>query len=135
VAARVAPLAAAARWERLHARETTAPIGRLDVEAAFLLAVPMVALPEELGGDCRLAVETRGGGERRMAGVRVRVEAGRVVSHVTSLEGPADAWASGSADDWLRAVIDRDRAGLEIGGDCRLAADLVDGLHDVLFSG
>jgi DNA-binding HxlR family transcriptional regulator len=130
----VAPLAAAVRWERLHASRMTAPIGRLDIEAAFLLIVPMVVLPEELGGDCRLAVEMRGNGEQRVAGVKVRVEEGRVTSHVTNLEGRADAWASGSAGDWLRAVIKHDRARLEIGGDCRLAGDLVDGLHGVLFT-
>jgi DNA-binding HxlR family transcriptional regulator len=130
----IAPLAAAARWERLRIAEITAPIARLDIEAAFLLVVPLVALGPELSGDCRLAVETRGGGERRMAGVKVRLEEGRVVSHVTDLEGRADAWASGSTADWLRAVIERDRAGLEIGGDTQLAGDLVDGLHGRLFS-
>jgi DNA-binding HxlR family transcriptional regulator len=130
----IAPLAAAARWERLRVADTTAPILRLDIEAAFLLVIPLVALGPELSGDCRLAVETPGGGERQMAGVKVRVEAGRVVSRVTNLEGPADAWASGSAADWLRAVIERDRAGLEIGGDCQLAGDLVDGLHGTLFA-
>jgi DNA-binding HxlR family transcriptional regulator len=131
----VAPLAAAARWERLHSPETTAPIGRIDIEAAFLLVVPLVALAPELSGDCRLTVETRGNGERQLAGIKVRVEEGRVTSHVTNLEGHADAWASGSTTDWLRAVIERDRAGLEIGGDCRLAGDLVDGLHGMLFTG
>jgi len=130
----IAPLAAAARWERLRVPDITAPIARLDIEAAFLLVVPLVALEPELSGDCRLAVETRSGGEQRMAGVKVRVEEGRVVSHVTNLEGPTDAWASGSTADWLRAVIEHDRSGLEIGGDCQLAGDLVDGLHGMLFA-
>ncbi len=128
----IAPLAAAARWERLHLAETTAPIARLDIEAAFLLVIPLVKLAPELSGECRLAVETRSGGEQRMAGVKVRVEEGRIVSRVTNLEGPADAWASGSPADWLRAVIEHDRTGLEIGGDCQLAGDLVDGLHGML---
>ncbi len=130
----IAPLAAAARWERLRVADTTAPIARLDIEAAFLLVVPLVELSPELSGGCRLAVETRVGGERQLAGIKVRVEEGQVVSHVTNLEGPADAWASGSAPDWLRAVIEHDRADLEIGGDCRLAEDLVDGLHRLLFA-
>jgi DNA-binding HxlR family transcriptional regulator len=130
----IAPLAAAARWERLYLAEETAPIARLDIEAAFLLVIPLVALPPELSGECRLAVETRGGGEEQLAGIKVRVDAGRVASHITNLEGPADAWASGSPTDWLRAVIEHDRTGLEIGGDCALAGELVDGLHGTLFA-
>jgi DNA-binding HxlR family transcriptional regulator len=130
----IAPLAAAARWERLHAAEATAPVVRLDVEAGFLLIVPLVTLSRELSGECRLAVETRGGGERRMAGIKARVDEGRVTSRVTNLEGHADAWASGSVSDWLQALIEHDRAGLEIGGDTRLAGDLVDGLHGMLFA-
>jgi DNA-binding HxlR family transcriptional regulator len=130
----MAPLAVAARWERLHAPETTAPVVRLDVEAGFLLIVPLVTLSHEFSGECRLAVETRGGGKRRMAGIKVRIDEGRVTSRVTNLEGHADAWASGSVSDWLRALTEHDRAGLEIGGDTRLAGELVDGLHGMLFA-
>lgn len=130
----VAPLAAAARWERRHAAETTAPVARLDVEAGFLLIVPLVTLPPEFSGECRLAVETGGAGGRRMAGIKVKIDHGRVASRVTDLEGHADAWASGSVSDWLRALIEHDRAGLEIGGDCALAGELVDALHGMLFA-
>ncbi len=130
----IAPLAAAARWERRHAAETTAPIARLDVEAGFLLIVPLVTLPREHSGECRLAVETPGTGERRMAGVKVGIDEGRVASRVTNLEGHADAWASGTVGDWLRALIEHDRAGLEIGGDTLLAGELVDALHGMVFA-
>ena len=40
----IGPLGVAARWERMHAPEATAPIRRLDAEAAFLLAIPLVRL-------------------------------------------------------------------------------------------
>ena len=36
-------------------------IGRLDVEAAFLLAIPLIDLPSGLTGVCRLSVEIQGG--------------------------------------------------------------------------
>lgn len=130
----IGPLAAAARWERQHLPEQTAAIRRTDIDAAFLLAVPLVNLPAERSGTCRLVAEMRNGdGEQRLAGVRVTVEEGRVASCVSKLEGDANAWASGSAADWLRAVIDADRGKLELGGDCELALNLVEGLNDVLF--
>jgi DNA-binding HxlR family transcriptional regulator len=130
----VAPLTSANRWERLHAAEATAPVGRLDVEAAFLLAIPLLELPPRLSGSCRLAVATRGGGEQRLAGVTVEVEEGQVVSYVTTLDGNADAWVAGTYPAWLGAVIEHDQAGLEIGGDSRLAGELVGGMHGVLFA-
>lgn len=129
----IAPLAAAARWERQHVSTDSPPIGRLDVEAAFLLTVPLSRLPAELSGDCRLAVELRNGGvEPPLAGVMVSVEEGRVTSCVSRMRGTAAAWASGGAAAWIAAVLDRDTAQLEVGGDCDLAISLVDGLHGAL---
>lgn len=129
----VAPLTASARWERRHTPHTTAPIGQLDVEATFLLAIPLVRLAPEVSGSCRLTVEMPYEGERRLAGIIVEVDEGRVASYATNLNGRADAWASGSAGAWLQALIESDREELEIGGDCRLAGDLVDALHSDLF--
>jgi len=129
----IAPLAAAARWERVHAPDSSAPVGRLDVEAAFLLALPLVELPEQLNGSCRLVVELGRGGNLRLAGIVATVENGRVTSRATDLRAKAGAWAAGSATAWLAAVIAHDRASLELGGDGRLTAELIDGLHRALF--
>jgi hypothetical protein len=74
----VGPLVAATRWERCSLPEETARIGRIDAEAAFLPAVPLVRLPAATSGACRLAVELPGGGGR-LAGVTVGVEDSRVV--------------------------------------------------------
>lgn len=131
----IAPLAAAARWERQHASSQSAPIGRMDIEAAFLLTVPHLRLPSDLSGACRLAVETRNGeGEQVPAGVLVGVKEGRVVSCVARLRGDADAWVSGSAAAWLRAVMEQETERLEVGGDAGLAMGLLDALHGDLFS-
>jgi DNA-binding HxlR family transcriptional regulator len=125
----IAPLAAAARWERKHLSGETAPIAKIDVEAAFLLTVPLVDLSSDQSGICRLAVESQNGnGEHRLAGVMVGVEEGSVASCVSSLEGRAAAWASGSAASWLRTVFDGETH-LELGGDQSLAIGLVDGLR------
>jgi len=124
----LAPLAAAARWERLNVAPHTPPIKRLDVEAAFLLVTPLLRLPSDISGRCRLAVEIEGGNGERLAGIVAEVGEGRIVSCATSLRGEADAWASGSASSWLRAVIDHDTSELEMGGNCHLVRALLDGL-------
>lgn len=129
----VAPIAAAARWERRHLASTTAPVGRLDVEAAFLLAVPLLQLPAELSGSCRMAAELSNGRKRRLAGVMVEVEQGSIASSTTHLHGKPDAWALGSAVAWLDTVIEDDASRLGLGGDCDLARALLSGLHGVLF--
>lgn len=126
----VAPLAAAARWERRHLAEQTAPIRRMDIEAAFLLAVPLVRLDEERSGTLRLAVELRSrGSEVRLVGMQARIRAGVAVSCVTRFEGQVDSWASGSASDWLEALGSSASRRLEFGGDPDLAAEVVDGLR------
>ncbi|HET8863375.1 MAG TPA: winged helix-turn-helix transcriptional regulator [Solirubrobacterales bacterium] len=129
----IAPLGAAARWERRYLPETTAPIGRLDVEAAFLLAVPLLEPPADLSGTCRLAVEIPNGGERRLAGVMIEMEDSTITTCATRLRVDADAWALGSPTAWLDAVVDCDTARLELGGNRRLVDAVIGGLHGALF--
>lgn len=50
----VGTLSWASAWEQDHIPEMTAPIGRADVESAFLLAVPLMELPAGLSGKVRL---------------------------------------------------------------------------------
>jgi DNA-binding HxlR family transcriptional regulator len=128
----IAPLGAAAHWERQRLGTAAAAITNRDAEAAFLMALPLLRLPADLTGVCRLAVEFANASGSRLAGVLVEIEAGRVVSCVSRLQGETSAWASGSAGNWLRAVMERDLVGLELGGDCELAAAAVDGLHIAL---
>lgn len=130
----IGPLSAAARWERKYLPGEASPIGRLDIEAAFLLTVPMVTLPSHLSGICRMAVDVQSSNGHRLAGVIVDIREGQVASCASRLQGEVDAVATGSASAWLRAVIGRDPAALEISGDSELAGELVDNLHDALFS-
>jgi DNA-binding HxlR family transcriptional regulator len=129
----IGPIAASARWERLYVAEETKPVGRIDIETAFLLAVPMLSLPPDHTGVSRLAVEVRNSNGGQMAGVMASVDAGRIASCSANLQGSADAWASGSARSWFDAVIDDDPAGLEMGGDCRLVRTILNELHSTLF--
>lgn len=129
----VAPLAAASRWERRNQPHATAPITRIDTEAAFLLAMPLLCLPSDLSGSCRMAVEISNGKKHKLAGVMVDVKDGRIASCATHLQGYPDAWTCGSSSAWLAALIEADTAGLELGGDSTLAHCLLEGLHEALF--
>lgn len=129
----IAPLAAAARWERKHMPAEATPISRLDIEAAFLMTVPILIIPSHLSGICRLAVEVQSGAEHRLAGVMADTRDGRVISCASRLQGHADASVTGSAAAWLRAAIEGDTDHLEVGGDAQLAATMIDGLHGALF--
>ena len=129
----VGPITAAARWEQRHLNGQARPLTKHDAEAAFLLAVPMLRLPADLSGACRLSMEVQNGQGPTLAGVLVDVEEGRIASCGSRLEGRAAAWASGSAPAWLRAVIARETESLEVGGDLQLARSFLDDLHGALF--
>jgi DNA-binding HxlR family transcriptional regulator len=129
----MAPLVAAARWERRHLPKRAAPIGRIDIEAAFLLAVPVLELSPEVSGVCRLAVELPDGVQRPgLAGALVEVEDGRVVSCHSNLSGNISAAAVGSARGWLAAAVENDISDLELSGDRELALALLDALPQTL---
>jgi DNA-binding HxlR family transcriptional regulator len=129
----VAPVAAASRWELLHQSGTAASIGPLDAETAFLLAVPLLHLPREISGTCRMVAEITNGNTPRLAGVTVEVGSGRIASCATRLEGRPDAWSLGSPTAWLEAITERETDRLQVGGDCDLARSLLDHLHKALF--
>jgi DNA-binding HxlR family transcriptional regulator len=129
-----APLAAGIRWERKHLADVTPPIAPVDAEAGLLLSMPLLTLPVELSGSCRLGVEFPDGAERRLVGVTVDVDAGRVVSCTTRLESSPAAWATGSPVAWLRGTIEANPNRLDLGGNQRLVRALVDGLNRALFA-
>jgi DNA-binding HxlR family transcriptional regulator len=128
----IVPLAAGAWWERRYLADPP-QIGRLDVEAAFLLAIPLIELPADLNGKCRLAVEIQGGSSPVFAGVLICVEEGKVISCSSRLEGEAEGWASGGASSWMRRMNGQD-ADLEIGGDADLVREIVEAIRKSAFT-
>jgi DNA-binding HxlR family transcriptional regulator len=131
----IGPLLAAIRWERRYLGADGAPLGRIDVEAAFLLTVPPITLGEDQTGLCRFSVDLQNGSaEASPTGILASVKEGRVISCVSRLEGDANAWSSGPPSAWLQAVIDGEVGRLEIGGDRPLAVALLDQVHGHLFS-
>ena len=129
----IAPLAAAAQWEGKTGLEGATPISRLDVEAAFLLATPLVHLSSQLEGTCRLVVAVHPGGDSRHAGAVVTVERGNVALCTTRIHGQVDSWVAGTPSSWLHAVIDGEAECLDAGGSDRLSGALLEGLHRALF--
>jgi len=129
----VSPLVAAAAWERRHAPSRSAAVGRLDVEAAFLLAIPALNLPADLSGSCRLAVELRGKQGLSYAGATVTVRDGEATASAR-LEDEADARVTGNPLAWFR-WINGGREEIEIAGDHRLAVALADALREAMVHG
>lgn len=129
----IAPLIASARLERRNPMEGMAPIDALDVDAGFRLSLPLLTLPKELSGICRLGLNLDEEERSAMTGVTARIEEGRVITCRDGLREKANAWAAGTAADWLDTVIEPEVKRVRTGGDRWLAAALLDNLHKTLF--
>ncbi len=129
----IAPLIASARFERREPKEGMAPIDALDVEAGFLMSLPLIELPRELSGTCRLGLNLEEDESARLTGVTAHIEQGRVISSTAGLGEKADAWAAASAGNWLDTVIEPDAKSVRTGGDRWLARAVLDALHKTLF--
>jgi len=131
----IGPLSVAARCERRHMPSTTAPIGRLDVESAFLLVVPLISSVSGADGTFQLAVEGgRADTGRPWAGAQATFESGSFSSCVARLEPRPENWALGLPSAWLEAVIGRDPEALRFGGDVDSGREIVRAIHDALFA-
>jgi DNA-binding HxlR family transcriptional regulator len=133
----VAPLVAAGRCECAYLAEVTEPLTRIDIEAAFLLSVPLVDLQVNRSGSCLLAVDTgttQGGKPAsRVAGVHVEVREGAVVSCVSRLQQQPSTWALGTVEGWVDAILNGSQGQLRLGGkDPELARSTIAGLHAAL---
>ena len=124
----VRTITGASEWEREWIPDLAPPIGRLDVEGAFLLAVPMMELPADMTGKVRLAVEIQRGASPVFAGVLVCVEEGEVTSCTPRVDGDAEGWISGAPRSWLRRINRDEEAHLEVGGDGGIARAVLDAL-------
>jgi hypothetical protein len=128
----VAPIVAAARMEDRHLADSP-DVAPLDVEACFMLSVPLMRLPVDMSGSCRFALELNNASSSQPAGVMVQVEEGRIVACTPDLQGDPKAGATGDLTTWFDAVIEANPDDMELGGDHALAMALVYDLHRVLF--
>lgn len=129
----IVPLAAATRWEHRHFPEQAIPLTNRDIEAAFLMSLPLLRLPEEVSGVCRVGVRRTQGSAASLVGAMAEVRSGILISCSIRLEGTPDAWAVGSTTAWFAAISSSDPRRLELGGDPHLAAEVVGGMHNALF--
>jgi DNA-binding transcriptional ArsR family regulator len=129
----IAPLIASARLERRNPMEGMAPIDALDVDAGFRLSLPLLTLPKELTGTCRLGLNLDETESSPMTGVTARIEEGRIIACRDGLREKADTWAAGTAANWLDTVIEPDAKRVRTGGDRWLAGAVLDALHKTLF--
>jgi DNA-binding HxlR family transcriptional regulator len=133
----VAPLAAAGRCECEHLAQVTEPLTRIDIEAAFMLAIPLVDLTVNYNGSCLFAVDTGSGDDGpprdRLAGVYIDIEDGAVASCVSILEEKPRTWALGTVSAWVEAIVDGQVERLRMGGaDPKLATAVIEGIHSSL---
>jgi DNA-binding HxlR family transcriptional regulator len=128
----VLPLASAVNCERLHMRERAAPVTQVDIEAAFMLATPLVGLQSDTSGACQFEVDPEPDHSRERVAVAVAVEAGRVVACESELQPAPSAIASGSAGRWFSAIKDGTANLLSFAGSRRISEGLVIGLHSAL---
>lgn len=125
----VAPIAAASHCESTYLGGKSTPVTQTDIEAALLLATPLVGLPRSLAGLCQLEVELAAGYASQPAGVQVVFERGSVVSCVPRLESNPSAYAAGPALGWVSAIREGKTDDLRFGGSREIAEDVVAGLH------
>jgi DNA-binding HxlR family transcriptional regulator len=131
----VAPLVAASKCERGHMRAGASPVTRADIEAAFLLATPLVGLSPGTSGTCQLEVEADPTEGRGQAGVSVTVDRGKVVACVSQLGPSPGDFAVGSVAKWFSAIRDGTASVLRFGGNRRVAEGVVIGLHAAMIMG
>jgi DNA-binding HxlR family transcriptional regulator len=131
--AAIAPLVAAVVCEAGDDSEMALPPDVFDVEAGFQMALPLLRLPPELRGSCRLGVEIPGG-EPLIAGATAQIDGGVVASSSPLLEEDPETWVSGDALGWCETVIDPEADKLYLGGDAELAEALIAALHERLFA-
>jgi DNA-binding HxlR family transcriptional regulator len=132
----VVPLTLAGRWERRH-QVGRGPIAQMDLEAAFMLALPLVQLSSGADGACGLAIlglEERDAPKRSVAGVALELKGGEVVSCSADAVGEQPTWALGTVDVWLEALAVGCASSLRVSGaKPSLANGIVKALHNDLF--
>jgi DNA-binding HxlR family transcriptional regulator len=127
----VVPLAAAGHCEQVQMRRLAAPLTQVDIEAGFMLSLPLIGLPLEATGRCHLTVEGDPANGRARSGVEVIVEGGQVVACAADLATEPGQYATGSAATWFSALRDARVELLSYAGG-KLPMQLVRGLCDAL---
>jgi DNA-binding HxlR family transcriptional regulator len=132
----MALVASLGRWRQQHVdgqAERGVTVG--ETAAVLRASLPLLKLPDHQERSIKLGVAGTTGpdGECGSAALTAHVSGGgkvRCVKEKTS----EDAWALGSVETWLAALLDDDRGQLRAGGDLDLVDDCLKRLHEVLWA-
>jgi DNA-binding HxlR family transcriptional regulator len=133
---RMALIAGVGAWRERHG--IAAPQrGLTGPEAATVLrvALPLVKLRSERRTQIMLGVvgaQVTGGG-RGTEVLIAKVGRGGYLRCLGESNRPADAWAAGTVDLWLSAVVDGDRSRMRMGGDVAAVEACLDELRSTLW--
>jgi DNA-binding HxlR family transcriptional regulator len=128
-----APLMAAMCWEQRHRQREAPSLKRIDVEAVFLLTVPLLRGPKGISGSCQLTVEIPHDAKRQPVTIAVDLVDGNVTACTTRPQAGAEASAAGHAMAWFSSMLDAAPEELELSGKTPLGSAVLSGLHDALF--
>lgn len=133
----IAPIVFASRWEQTHIATETDPMSQLDIEAMFMLAVPIAKFPLNIFGTCSLATVLPAIADEPAPapeGVSLDFEEGAISSCDPGVGLEATTWGLGSANTWQNAFIDGQNPDLLVRGiKPLLVRSIVSGVHDALF--
>lgn len=134
----VAPLSVAGRWEQRHMLAEARSGSRADLEAVFLLAMPLIQLAPQISGTCALTVlmPTQGSSspEGEVAGVSIGITDGKIISCIAGTTFTPTTWALGTSEAWNDALVDGRLGALRFrGATPGLPEEIVGKIHDALF--
>jgi DNA-binding HxlR family transcriptional regulator len=130
----IGELAASARFERRHGVEGAVPITAVDGADALRATLPVVELPGSADGTCEFVVlgdEDVPG--RGAAACWIELRGGKVVAAGAGNATSATAWAQGSIDDWLGAVLEHRGALIKSAGEPDLGRGVVRELNAEIY--
>lgn len=137
--AAVGPLSVASLWEEDHITASTERMTWDDIEAAFLLTLPLIELSDKVSGQCVLATPAPPKFDTlrspKVAAVTVAVERGKVVSCGAGMPVYPGTWALGSPRSWLEVTINGRIGRLRVHGTATaVAREVSRGISRALFA-
>lgn len=127
-----APVLASIDWEGREAIDSAEPLGRIDAEGIFALALPLLNISGHYQGTCRLAMDLVGQDPLGRAGVVVCLDREARIVWRSDRRLTAPNWACGSLAAWTGALGLGPEDPLELGGNRSLPEALVKGIRLVL---
>lgn len=133
----VAPLVMAIRCESRFFAHETLPLLEPDVEAIFMLSLPLLKLPRDVNGSVALSMRIglgSGNGHLREAGATIDFRGGKVDGLAPGIREKDMTRVQGDVEDWLKSLVSGGDAGLEYSGEhVELGETIVAKLGEALF--